>query len=142
MIDIEFKNKTKSRVFGKSFIARVCAASEPYLKLPSGHEGAVGVVMIGAIEMKKLNRERRGVDSSTDVLSFPLHMKPIPGYTQIVLGDLFICPSVVREKARMLHLPIPMQMAWTVAHGLLHLAGYSHTAMRSYEKIILKKLHL
>ncbi|MEK9209106.1 MAG: rRNA maturation RNase YbeY, partial [Patescibacteria group bacterium] len=59
-------------------------------------------------------------------LSFPLHMKPISGYTALLRGDLFICPDAVRRHAAQSDRSVRSQMAWTAVHGLLHLAGYDH----------------
>lgn len=126
MIDVILKNLGKDRTLKRDFFVRVCEATEPYLKIPRGHRGEVGITLIGPTAMRSLNRERRGVDASTDVLSFPLHMKPIKGYTTLLLGDLFVCYSVVRAKAKQSGMPVRSQMAWTIAHGLLHLAGYDH----------------
>jgi probable rRNA maturation factor len=149
MIDLVFQNRTKSRVYGRAFFVRVCAATEPFMRLPRGHEGEVGVTLIGSAAMRTLNRKRRGVDASTDVLSFPLHMKPISGYTALLLGDLFICPDAVRDHAVRLGRSVRSQMAWTLVHGLLHIAGYDHERgpsaarrMFAVEQKILKQLAL
>jgi probable rRNA maturation factor len=135
-------DRTTQHAFGRAFVLRVCNAAESHLKIPKRHRAEVGIVFVGPAAMRTLNRTRRNVDTSTDVLSFPLPMKPIPGYTQMTLGDLFICPSVVRAKAVQSEQSVRRQMAWTIAHGLLHLAGYSHTAMRPREQRILNSLHL
>lgn len=126
MIDVVLHNRTKERAFGRAFFERVCEASAPYLKIPRTHQGEVGITLIGAAAMRTLNRTRRQIDAPTDVLSFPLHMKPITGYTAILLGDLFICPDIVRTYAQESGRSVREQMSWTVAHGLLHLAGYDH----------------
>ncbi len=93
-----------------------------------------------------LNRRYRKVDKPTDVLSFPLHRQPIRGYTAVSLGDLFICPAVVRAKAKIDKHTVRVQMKWTIVHGLLHLAGYDHKTsitarrMTSLERTILQKI--
>lgn len=142
MIDLVLHDRTTRHEWTRAFVARVGAATEPALKVPRGHRAEVGIVLIGSTAMRTLNRERRGVDEPTDVLSFPLHMRPIPGYTPIVLGDLFICPGVVRTKAAATGMSVREQMAWTIIHGLLHLGGYSHRTMQPHERKILKKLNL
>ncbi len=126
MIDLVLHNRTKSRVYGRAFFARVLRAAEPHLKLKKGVSAEVGVALIGPRAMCSLNRTRRKVDAVTDVLSFPLHMKPISGYTAILLGDLFICPDAVRDHAAKSGKSVRAQMAWTAIHGLLHLAGHDH----------------
>lgn len=126
MIDLVFHNRTKSRAYGRAFFARVCRAAQPHLRIPKGHRAEVGITLIGPTAMRTLNRTRRKVDVATDVLSFPLHMKPISGYTAVLLGDLFICPDTVRRHAAQSDRSVRSQMAWTAVHGLLHLAGHDH----------------
>lgn len=149
MIDIVLNNRTKSRAFERAFFVRVIEASESFLSIPEGHTAEVGVTLIDADAMRILNKERRGVDASTDVLSFPLHMEPIKGYTSVLLGDLFICPEVVRARATEEGRSQPARMAWTIVHGMLHLAGYDHEGstneanrMFETERTILSALNL
>ena len=126
MIDLVLHNRTKSRVYGRAFFLRVLDAAEASLQLPKGHRAEVGIALIGPTAMRTLNRTRRNVDKTTDVLSFPLHMKPISGYTAVLLGDLFICPDAVRRHAAESGRSVRSQMAWTAIHGLLHLTGHDH----------------
>jgi probable rRNA maturation factor len=126
MINLVFNNRTKSRVYGRAFFAHVFRAAQPYIRPARGLRAEVGVTLVGPTAMRTLNRTRRKVDKATDVLSFPLHMKPISGYTAVLLGDLFMCPDTVRKHAVLSGRPVRSQMAWTAIHGLLHLAGYDH----------------
>ncbi len=126
MIDLVFHNRTKNGAQGRAFFVRVCRATQPHLRLPKGYRAEVGITLVGLTAMKTLNRTRRKVDKPTDVLSFPLHMKPISGYTALLLGDLFICPDVVRQHAAGSGKSVRAQFAWTAIHGLLHLAGHDH----------------
>mgnify|MGYP001570025752 FL=1 len=147
MIDVVLHNRTKERAYGRAFFARVCEAATPHLGIPALHAGEVGITLVGATAMRTLNRTRRQVDTATDVLSFPLHMEPITGYTTVLLGDIFICPAVVRAHAKELGRSEREQMTWTIVHGLLHLAGYDHhkqaatERMQSTEQKILKHLN-
>ena len=155
MIDLVFHNRlpaqagTKSRAYGRTFFTRVYRAVEPHMRIPKGYRAEVGITLIGPAAMKTLNRTRRKIDKTTDVLSFPLHMKPISGYTALLLGDLFICPDTVRHHAAESGRSARSQMAWTAIHGLLHLAGYNHEKsaaaarkMFTLEQKILKTLGL
>ncbi len=126
MIDIVLHNRTRNLDYGESFFRRICDAAAPYLGTPRGRRAEVGISLIGPVAMRSLNRKYRKVDKSTDVLSFPLHMRPITGYTAISLGDLFISPRDVAAKAADTGKTVREQMAWTVVHGLLHLAGHDH----------------
>jgi len=140
MLELVFQDRTGKNVFTEAFVQRVCDAAEPYLRIPQDHTAEVGIALIDEEAMRDLNAKRRNVDTSTDVLSFPLHMEPITGYTAILLGDCFICPAVVSAKAQESGVPFEQQMQWTIVHGLLHLAGYDHEEMEAPEQEILNKL--
>lgn len=149
MIDLVLHDNEGVSEYKEEFFRRICDAAAPYLKIPEGLTGEVGISIISADEMQKMNREYRKVDASTDVLSFPLHSEPIRGYTSISLGDLFISPSDVVRKSREHRRTEREQMAWTVVHGLLHLAGYDHEEgedaareMFAHEEAILKQISL
>lgn len=154
MIDLVLHNRTRVRIYGESFFRRICDAAAPYLpyrradwRALKGYSMEIGISLISQSFMRKLNRIHRCKDASTDVLSFPLHMKAIPGYTAISLGDLFISPRDVAAKAALTGQSMRKQMQQTVIHGLLHLAGYDHERgavaarkMFALEQLILKKL--
>lgn len=149
MIDLVLHNRTASRSLGPAFFRRVCTAALPYLKVPHGRTAEVSIVLVGTARMRTMNRRYRRKDKSTDVLSFPLPTRPIKGYTAISLGDLFISPADVARKAVQAGRPVRAQMAWTVVHGLLHLAGYDHERsarearnMAALEKKILRKFDI
>jgi len=92
-------------------------------------------------EIRKLNKEFRGVDKATDVLSFPL--EDTPGS---MLGIIVISLDKVLEAAQKYgHTPLE-ELALLFIHGLLHLLGYDHETdkgeMREKEKEIIEKFNL
>lgn len=125
-LDLAFRDSTRGAMPWRGLVLRAFRAARPWLRIPKGYTVELGVQIIGPTRMRALNRRYRKVDKPTDVLSFPLHQRPIQGYTAVSLGDLFICPAVVRAKAKVCDRSIRAQMQWTVVHGLLHLAGYDH----------------
>ncbi|HXK36519.1 MAG TPA: rRNA maturation RNase YbeY [Candidatus Paceibacterota bacterium] len=146
-LDLVFKNATRDTLPWRGLIVCAFHAARPWLKIPKRHTAELGVQIIGPARMRSMNRHWRKVDTPTDVLSFPLHQRPIRGYTAVSLGDLFICPAIVRAKAKADGRPVKDQMKWTIVHGLLHLAGYDHEKsaaaarrMASVERTILKKI--
>lgn len=86
--------------------------------------------------MRRLNREYRGKDKPTDVLSFALAEKG-------ELGDIFIAPSVAVAKAVKRGQDYKSYLALLIVHSVLHLGGYDHRtkkeadAMARMEKKIL-----
>jgi len=88
----------------------------------SGRELAVRIVTPG--QMRTLNRRWRGKDKPTNVLSFPA--TPAPGVQPRPLGDVVICPAVLRREAGEQGKSLEAHWAHLVVHGVLHLAGYDH----------------
>ncbi len=82
----------------------------------------LSVLLVGPAASRALNARYRGHDRPTNVLSFP----PPPGTASGLLGDLVICPSVLRAEARAQHKRARAHWAHLVVHGVLHLAGYDH----------------
>lgn len=124
--DLTFRNTTHDQGCTKALVRRIFAAAMPFLGLSRGHSIELAIMVIGSARMRALNKKWRKIDRPTDVLSFPLHMRPIKGYTAVSLGDIFVCPMVVRRKAKEESRPVREQMRWTILHGILHLAGYDH----------------
>jgi probable rRNA maturation factor len=146
-LDLVYRDRTGGTMPCRSLTVRAFKAARPYLKLPKGKTAELSVTVVGPARMRALNRRYRKTDRPTDILSFPLRTPAIAGYTSVSLGDLFICPAVVRAKAALWERPVRVQLAWTLVHGLLHLAGYDHEKsaaaarrMTSVETKILKKL--
>lgn len=75
-------------------------------------------------ESRTLNRDYRGKDNSTNVLSFPFETPP--GIDLALLGDLVICHGVVAREAAEQNKSMANHYAHMVVHGTLHLLGYDH----------------
>jgi probable rRNA maturation factor len=74
--------------------------------------------------MRELNREHRGSDTTTDMLSFPLgYAAPGTGW---VLGDIVICMDTVESKAVSSGNGVADQLAFSLIHSMLHLVGFDH----------------
>ena len=90
--------------------------------------GEITVRIVGAEEGQALNREFRGKDYATNVLSFPAEMpEGLPqGVTLPLLGDLVICAPVVAREAKEQKKPLLAHYAHLTVHGALHLLGWDH----------------
>ncbi len=82
--------------------------------------GQVTIRLVDADEGQTLNRDYRGKDYATNVLSFPYETEPL------VMGDLVICPSVVAREAAEQNKPLAAHYAHLTVHGMLHLQGWDH----------------
>ncbi len=89
--------------------------------------------------MRELNRQYRGIDRTTDVLSFPLYdsLKDIiwaQGLAPLLLGDIVINLPKVMSQASEHGMTFKEELRWLLIHGLLHLIGYDHERSRYHEK--------
>jgi probable rRNA maturation factor len=76
-------------------------------------DGHLSLELVDAGRIRELNREHRGRDEPTDVLSFPID-GPGPSAGPRELGDVVICPEHTSD------------LAEAAVHGVLHLCGYDH----------------
>lgn len=84
----------------------------------------LAIRIVDADEGRAFNRDYRGKDYATNVLSFPAELPP--GVASPLIGDLAICaPVVLREAAEQGKLPRD-HCAHLTIHGVLHLLGYDH----------------
>jgi len=106
----------------------------------------VDVSVIGDRKMRELNREFRGLDKSTDVLSFSFEVSdsktkkfvnpPDPKYLN--LGDVIISYPQLLERAAKENMLVDEMANLLVTHGILHLLGYDHE--KPQEALVMEKL--
>ena len=84
----------------------------------------ISVRIVGVREGRALNRQYRGRDYATNVLSFPVELPP--GVRSPLLGDIVICAPVVAREAREQGKSGRDHYAHLTVHGVLHLLGFDH----------------
>lgn len=103
----------------------------------------VSVLLTEDGKIQELNRDYRGIDKPTDVLSFAFEeegsVKLPPGAPRI-LGDIVVSGETVARQAASHRVTASREYAWAISHGVLHLLGYDHQTdtqeeeMRGLEK--------
>ncbi len=119
-IDEPFQNDVTS--------AQLMQAAQQSLSACGATEGALSILVTTAEAVQALNRQFRGVDAPTDVLSFGTEADDGFFAPQDVpyLGDIVIAAPVARRQAAAMgHTPAAEMMLLTI-HGVLHLLGYDH----------------
>ena len=92
------------------------------------------IIFIDDEEMHKLNKEYRGIDRTTDVLSFALNdNKHIDAFVNS-LGDIFISIPKMKSQAEEYGHSEKRELSFLALHGLLHLLGYDHTLGKKEEE--------
>ena len=111
----------------------------------------ISVTFVDLDEIHELNKQYRGVDKPTDVLSFPQFddlEEEIPEVCEICLGDVVICEQKAREQAEEFGHSFERELVYLITHSVLHLLGYDHMeddekkAMREREEEIMKQIGL
>jgi probable rRNA maturation factor len=105
----------------------------------------LAIVLTDDSAIRLLNRDWRGVDAATNVLSFPAKRangKKLAGH----LGDIVFAFETIAREARQARKPFAHHIAHLAVHGFLHLIGYDHerdddaVAMEQTERAILRQL--
>ena len=117
---------------------------------PEDLDSEIGVTVVDADEIRNLNRDYRGNDSVTDVLSFPQYddMEELAydlGDEEVtaLIGDVVICYDRVLSQAEEFGTGVTREFVYLFTHSILHLMGYDHTEedekreMRAREEEIL-----
>lgn len=92
--------------------------------IPFQQNAELTIRIVDEEESQQLNRDYRGKDKPTNVLSFPFEAPP--GMEMDLLGDMIICRQVVEKEAIEQSKPLIAHWAHMVVHGSLHLLGYDH----------------
>lgn len=128
-----------------------------YMEFPIKSE--ISVMFTDNEEIRELNREHRGIDRATDVLSFPLFEYDEDGNIieeyldfspsgEMVLGDIVISLERANEQAEEYGHSFEREIGFLTVHSMLHLFGFDHETqedeeeMFGYQKEILDKMEL
>ena len=109
-------------------------------------EGELAVVLTDDAAIRALNRDWRGKDAATNVLSFPAKEARPDRRAPRLLGDIVIAYETVAREAAAEGKPFMHHLAHLAVHGFLHLVGYDHEAnegadaMEALEIAILARL--
>ena len=128
------------------------------------YEAEVSLTLTDNPSIRKINRETRGIDAPTDVLSFPMLSWPAPAdYSamedqweesvnpdtgEVMLGDIVLSVDKVRTQAGDYGHSEKREYAFLITHSMLHLMGYDHlepedaAVMEERQRVILDALHI
>jgi len=150
-INIEYEAEKKLNLPWEEVIKDVVIAALDYEKCP--YEAEVNVLLTDDAGIHQINLEFRQMDRATDVLSFPMGDFEIPSdferleeqsedyfnpeTGELLLGDIVISVDKVEEQALKYGHSETRELAFLVAHSMLHLCGYDH--MEEDERLVMEK---
>jgi probable rRNA maturation factor len=88
--------------------------------LITGGAAEITVRIVGQLEAQTLNRDFRGKDYPTNVLTFDYSRSPV------VVADLVLCAAVIQSEAQAQNTSLPAHYAHMLVHGTLHAQGFDH----------------
>lgn len=151
MVHINFQDRQERRSVPESLISKLTEVIEMALEYENieDYECEVDLTLVDDAEIHQLNLEHRGIDKTTDVLSFPQYdaikdMEELPD--PIYLGDIVISVERAMAQAAEFNHSFDREMCFLTAHSMLHLFGYDHESeadqkeMRALEESILEEL--
>jgi len=94
--------------------------------LGSTDDCELSVSIVGDRAMRRLNREYRGMDRPTNVLSFSMGEGDFAGVNPHLLGDVVISADTAMREAEEEGITLGERIAFLLLHGILHVVGYDH----------------
>jgi probable rRNA maturation factor len=123
MSELRFFNRQKTRAISMPLLKRITLR---YLEqVASDYE--LGVHLIGAAEMARVNEQYLQHEGSTDVITFNYRegiKKPSAGRAEPVLGEIFVCLDDAIKQAKEFKTTWQSEVVRYIVHGVLHLLGY------------------
>lgn len=121
--------------FPTLLVRAVAAAANETMAYEGVSEGAAATILLADDDyLRQLNRQYRGEDHATDVLSFPAG-DPLPGSEELLeyLGDIAISVPFAKRQATANGHEIAAELQLLAIHGVLHLLGYDHLTPQEKE---------
>jgi probable rRNA maturation factor len=128
-----------------AFVSSLPPSSRP-ADSPCRGEATLAVALVDDVAIRRLNRDFRGIDKSTNVLAFPAAPNPAVPDAPRPLGDVAIAYGVTAREAEAAGKPFDHHLSHLAVHGFLHLLGYDHDQddeadeMERLERAVLAKL--
>ena len=149
-IEISYESEKKLDIPYEEIVNKMVVSALDFENCP--YETEVSVTFVDDEEIRKINSEYRGIDKSTDVLSFPFNEFEIPGNFddieesvdafnpetgELLLGDIILSTDHIVEQAIEYGHSETRELAFLVVHSMLHLMGYDH--MVDEDRVIMEE---
>lgn len=146
-INLEYETEKELDIDYRTIVDEIIPAALDYESCP--YEAEVNVILTDNEAIQEINRDYREIDAPTDVLSFPMvdfeqesdfshveehaedYFNPETG--ELILGDIIISVEKVIEQAEKYGHSRERELAFLIAHSMLHLCGYDHMAEEERE---------
>ena len=104
------------------------------MELEKVSRATFSIVFVDNLKIQELNKNYRGIDRVTDVISFAFEDNDNMSYNNMrILGEIYICIPRMIEQAKEYGHSETRELAFLTVHGLLHLLGYDHMTKEDEE---------
>lgn len=152
-INIEYESKISLDLDYKTIIESIVLKALDIEECP--YEVELSIILTDNEDIKEINKTYRNIDEPTDVLSFPMiefnkagdfsaleeclneYFNPETG--ELLLGDIIISVEKVMEQAEEFGHSLKRELAFLMAHSMLHLFGYDHNDNINIENLAMEK---
>jgi probable rRNA maturation factor len=137
MLHLEFYNETKDAVSGRIFEEILNIINESFKEifpdtLDKRKQYFISCTLIDDKLMKKINKQYRGIDKTTDVVSLGyLEENSFPGND--MAGEIFISVPTATKQAKGLGSDALTEIKFLFVHGVLHVLGYEHREEKDFQ---------
>ena len=126
-MEITYINRTNENIDSwKPLFRKIAASAQNVLQLPDDYE--ISVTFVRSVTIHRINRDYRGIDRPTDVISFAARdgLDAMVAEEEKDLGDIFINIDYARRQAKEYGHSYRREIGFLFTHGLLHCLGYDH----------------
>lgn len=140
-IDVSYDKESYKELAPKKYVLEYLNKVLSEIKLSNVE---FSVSFINEVNMKRMNRKFRDIDDSTDILSFAAEDDDGFGFISAgrrkrVLGDILICPEVLKRNAQTFKVSENEELRRLLIHGVLHLSGENHQTNDPSEPMLIKQ---
>lgn len=140
-IDVSYDKESYKELAPKKYVLEYLNKVLSEIKLSNVE---FSVSFINEVNMKRMNRKFRDIDDSTDILSFAAEDDDGFGFISAgrrkrVLGDMLICPEVLKRNAQTFKVSENEELRRLLIHGVLHLSGENHQTNDPSEPMLIKQ---
>ena len=135
MLNIEFSNETNNKCTHVKELKGLIKYAAKYMNVDNVE---FGVIFVDNKRIHEINKEYRGIDRETDVITFRLDYEEVIYDNIKVLGDIYISLDKAKEQSILYGHSYLRELAFLLVHGFLHLLGYDH--MKKEDEEVMFKL--
>lgn len=129
MFQFQYFNIPKT--LSRAYCTRALQVLEKVVKKPQ--QGVINLIVIGSEEIAKMNKQFRGKEGPTDILTFSYYLKELS--PSDIAGEIYLCLEKIKMYAKESWKTYKEQLEYIIIHGLVHLMGYDHEHEEDWQEM-------